>query len=70
MYAEPLSGSPRGDLKVEALKQQKLGQIKLLVGGGWNGLSPPQPSPELEGREGPVRMTLPPHFTVKKTGTQ
>lgn len=33
MYAEPLSGSPRGDLKVEALKQQKLGQIKLLVEG-------------------------------------
>lgn len=56
MYAEPLSGSPGGDLKVEALKQQKLGQIKLLVGGAaWSRAPPPQPSPEPARREGPVR---------------
>ena len=49
MYAEPHSGSPGGDLKAEGLKQQKWGQIKLLVGGAvWSrALHPHDPAQSL-----------------------
>lgn len=68
MYAEPLSGSPRGDLKVEALKQQKLGQIKLLVGGAaWSrALHPHNPAQSLRGGKALCAATLPPPLHSQK----
>lgn len=60
MYAEPHSGSPGGDLKAEGLKQQKWGQIKLLVGGAvWSrALHPHDPAQSLRGGKALCAATL------------
>lgn len=70
MYAEPHSGSPGGDLKAEALKQQERGQIKLLVGGAaWSQLSSPTTQPRAckAGKPCALKRRYP-HFTVKRMG--
>lgn len=68
MYAEPHSGSPRGDLKAEALKQQEWGQIKLLVGGAaWSrALQSHDPAHSLQGGKAlRAEMPLPPLHSQK-----